>query len=329
MRLHLVGPPGKLVAEFSSNSRCASLKKNYAVVDRKLVPVEDESGPVAIYTAPDENERRYLVDELKVDEHTYASALDPDELSRLEFEPNHVAFIFKRPRNYSGTEQFLFKVSSAGAFLFKDGLKVILPDEANVLDGAPLARLHSLADVVLKLLARSVIHFREHLKGISLVSDELQREINTAMENKHLINMFSLQKSLVYYVSAISSNGALLDKIRNTAAKIGLSTEESEFLDDLIIENSQCLKQAENYSNILASLMDARASIVSNNLNVLMKTLNVITIAIMVPTFVVSAFSMNVRIPIQDHPGAFWIIIGLAVLAMSVFLWYWGKRGGR
>jgi magnesium transporter len=220
----------------------------------------------------------------------------------------------------------LFKVTSAGAFLFKDRLNVVMPEDASILDGTPLARIRSLADVILKLVARSVIHFREHLKGINMISDELQQAINTSMENKHLINMFSLQKSLVYYVNAINSNGALLEKLRNNAARIGFSTDELEFLDDLIIENSQCYRQAEMYSNILASLMDARASIVSNNLNVLMKTLNVITIAIMVPTFVVSAFSMNVGIPLSGHQHAFWIVMALALTSMVGFLWYWHKR---
>jgi magnesium transporter len=139
--------------------------------------------------------------------------------------------------------------------------------------------------------------------------------------------MFALQKSLVYYVNSINSNGALLEKLKHNAGKIGLSTEELEFLDDLIIENNQCAKQAEMYSNILASLMDARASIVSNNLNVLMKNLNIITIAIMVPTFVVSAFSMNVAIPMQRFAFAFWVIMGMAVASVAAFLWYWRRRG--
>jgi magnesium transporter len=303
------------------------MKKTYNVVDRKLVAAGEEPGVVTVFSQPDESEKRYLIDELKLDEHTFTSALDPDELSRVEFEPEHVALIFKRPKNYSGAEQFLFKVTSAGVFLFKDHLRVVTADDAGLFDGTPLARIRSLADVILKLIARSVIHFREHLKGISLVSDELQKEINTSMENKHLINMFSLEKSLVYYVNSINSNGALLEKLKNNAAKLGFNTEEVEFLDDLIIENNQCAKQAEMYSNILASLMDARASIVSNNLNVLMKTLNIITIAIMVPTFVVSAFSMNVSIPLQKHPMAFWIIMGLAITSVVAFLSYWRRRG--
>ncbi len=304
------------------------MKRSYCISERKLVEAPDGQGLVTVYSPPDEAEKRQLVDELKVDEHTLNSALDPDELSRLEFEPEHVAVIFKRPRNYSGAEQFLFKVNSAGAFLFRDHLRIVLPDDAQILNGAPLARVQSLPDLILRLIGRSIIHFREHLKGISMVSDELQKEINTAMENKHLINMFSLQKSLVYYVNSINSNGALLEKLRHNASKLGFSTDELELLDDLVIENSQCAKQAEMYSNILASLMDARASIVSNNLNVLMKTLNIITIAIMVPTLVVSIFSMNVSLPIRsDSPAAFWAIIGLALLSVVAFFAYWRKRG--
>ncbi len=111
----------------------------------------------------------------------------------------------------------------------------------------------------------------------------------------------------------------LIEKLQNNAAKIGFTPGALEFLDDIIIENNQCHEQAEIYSNILASLMDARASIVSNNLNVLMKTLNIITIGIMVPTLVVSIFSMNVGIPLPKHPLAFWIIMGLAATSIIGF----------
>ncbi len=302
------------------------MRHDYRIIERRLVEVDDHSGSIVVYVQPTATERRYLIEELRIDDHTFASALDPDELSRLEFEPEHIALIYKRPRNYSGREQFLFRVSSAGLFLFKGRLVVVMPEEQPLLDGNPIVRVQSAPGVLLTILARSIIHFREHLKGISLVSDELQNEINRSMENRHLINMFALQKSLVYYVNSISSNGALLEKLNNNAAKIGLGTEELEFLDDIIIENNQCYKQAEMYSNILASLMDARASIVSNNLNVLMKTLNIITIAIMVPTLVVSIFSMNVALPLQEHRFAFWIILAIALTSAVGFMTYWRRR---
>jgi magnesium transporter len=302
------------------------MRKQYRIADRRLVEARDDECSITVFANPDESEKKHLIDDLKLDEHTVNSALDPDELSRLEFEPEHLAVIFKRPKNYSGADQFFFRVSSAGAFLFKDRMVIVVPEDVPLLDNAQTVRINSLGDLILKLIARSIIHFREHLKVISMISDELQKEINTAMGNKQLINMFTLQKSLVYYVNSISSNGAVLEKLKNNAAKIGFSTEEIEILDDILIENSQCYKQADIYSNILASLMDARASIVSNNLNVLMKTLNIITICIMVPTLVVSAFSMNVTIPMAKYPHAFWIIMGLAVVSVAALVLYWRYR---
>jgi magnesium transporter len=132
----------------------------------------------------------------------------------------------------------------------------------------------------------------------------------------------------VYYLNSITSNGALIDKLKLNASRIGFNPTELEFLDDITIENNQCTKQAEISSNILASLMDARASIVSNNLNVLMKTLNIITICIMVPTLVVSSFSMNVKLPFMnnEHPATFWIIIGLALASALSFMVFWWRK---
>jgi len=147
------------------------------------------------------------------------------------------------------------------------------------------------------------------------------------MENKYLLNLFTLEKSLVYYLSAINSNAMLIEKLKNSSAKLAMTQENVELLDDIIVENFQCIKQAEIYSNILAGLMDARASIVGNNLNMLMKTLNIITIGIMVPTLVVSIFSMNVAMPFsQQHQGSFWAIIFLAVFSIVTFLFVWRKK---
>jgi magnesium transporter len=181
-------------------------------------------------------------------------------------------------------------------------------------------------EVLLKLIYRSIFHFLEHLKIINLLSDEVEQKIHRAMENRFLINLFTLQKSLVYYQNAINSNSGLIEKVRHNSTRIGFTTEETELLEDIVIENNQCYRQAEVYSNILASLMDARASIVSNNLNVLMKTLNIITISIMMPTLVVSIFSMNVKIPMAYHPLAFLGILGLSAVAMLAFLAFWKYR---
>ena len=289
----------------------------FEIIQGRISPSEQEQSPIIVFTNPDDNEKKYLIEELKIDEHTLASALDPDELSRLEFEPDHTAVIFKRPRNYSAKDKLLFKVGSCGAFLFKNRLILVQMEDLPLFDGKQFLNIQTLNEAVLKLLYRSIFHFLEHLKVMTMITDELESKINRAMENKYLLNLFTLEKSLVYYLNSINSNGGLIEKLKNNSAKLGLSTAEIELLDDLIIENNQCYRQSEIHSNILASLMDARASIVGNNLNVLMKTLNIVMLGIMVPTFVVSVFSMNVPIPLQEHEFSFWMILGLALISVA------------
>ena len=298
--------------------------RRYQIENAKIVPSEDEKAPILLYVNPDEAEKRLLVDTYQIDEHTLNSALDPDEQPRLECEPGHIAFIYKRPKNYSAEDQLLFKTSTMGVFFFGELLILVVAEDTILFEGKQLAKVASVRELVIRLIYRSIFHFMEHLKIINRIADDVEQKINKAMENRYLINLFTLQKSLVYYQNAVNSNGVLIEKIRHNAAKFGFTQEELELLDDIVIENNQCYRQAEVYTNILASLMDARASIVSNNLNVLMKTLNIITIAIMVPTFVVSIFSMNVELPfgLKDHP-AFWLIMGLAGLSMVGFFVFW------
>ncbi len=299
---------------------------HFEIKNNKVLPSENPESEILICFSPDESEKKLLVDKYNVDEHTLSSALDPDELSRIELEPDHAAIIYKRPKNYSGKDQLLFRVASGGLFLFSDRLIVVLGEEIPLFDGKHFTRVGSLTDVMLKIIYRSIFHFLEHLRVMNMISDELETKINASMDNKNIINLFALEKSLVYYLNAINSNGVLIEKLKNYCVRMKFNQDEIDFLDDMFIENTQCYKQAEIYSNILASLMDARASIVGNNLNVIMKTLTIITIAIMVPTFVVSAFSMNVRIPLSEIEFAFYIIMGLAATSIATVWFLWKRK---
>jgi magnesium transporter len=299
---------------------------HFEIKNNKVLPSENPESEILLCFSPDESEKKYLVDKYNVDEHTLSSALDPDELSRIELEPDHAAIIYKRPKNYSGKDQLLFRVASGGLFLFSNKLIVVLGEEIPLFDGKHFTRVGSLADVMLKVIYRSIFHFLEHLRVMNMISDELETKINASMDNKNIINLFALEKSLVYYLNAINSNGVLIEKLKNYCVRMKFNQDEIDFLDDMFIENTQCYKQAEIYSNILASLLGARASIVGNNLNVIMKTLTIITIAIMVPTFVVSAFSMNVRIPLSELEFAFYIIMGLATISIATVWMIWKRK---
>lgn len=261
------------------------MHKKYKIQDGKVVESTDDTAPILVFRGIDEEERRYLIDTLKVDEHTLGSALDPEEVGRIEFEPEHAAVIFKRPKRYTAEDNFLFKVTTSGLFVFSDRLVVVTDDEGPPFEGRHFVRLTSVMDVFLRLLFQNIVHFIEHLKVMNTICDELENKVNKAMENKHLYHMFTIEKGLVYYLNAIRSNSRVLDKLRASTPKLAMSPECVEYVDDLIIENAQCAEQANNYAQVLASLMDARASLVSNNLNIMMKNLNAIVIAIAIPSF--------------------------------------------
>jgi len=140
------------------------------------------------------------------------------------------------------------------------------------------------------------------------------------MENRYLLNMFSLQKSLVYYFNGISYNATLFEKLKLNAAKLGFTHEELEILDDIIIENNQCLKEAEVYTSILSSLMDARASIVNNNLSILIKRLTIINIVFLPITFIASVGGMSEYTALTEGlpMGLSYLIF---ILAMGLVAW--------
>jgi magnesium transporter len=271
------------------------MRANYDIVEGRLVLTENENSKIQVFTDPDETERLYLIGELELDEHTLASALDPDELSRVEFEPDHIAVISKRPKHYSAEDNFLFRVSSIGLYLFEDRLIAVLNDDVTIFDrGKDMSHITGgLPELLIRLLARSVSQFLSHIRTITMLVHELEEKLKTTVDNKYLLNMFKLNQSMTYYMSALSANGTLIERLRGYAAKIGFTSEHSELLEDLSVDNAQCYKQAEIYSVILGGLMDARTGIINNNLNQMMKRLTILTVIFMPLNVIASMFGMS------------------------------------
>ncbi len=306
------------------------MHKAYELAQGKVVPSSDGSARILVFTAPDEAERRCLVEQHKIDEHTLASALDPNELPRLEFAPDHAALILNRPKKYRAEDSLLFRVDSTGLFLFADKLVIVLDEDVEIFDRPKFfSRIGSLREAFLRVIYRSTFHFLEHLAVINAISDELEQKVNTSLQNDYLIQLFNLEKSLVYLVSAIRYNGALIERIRHNAAKLGLTPAELELLDDITIESNECTKQAEIHSNVVAGLMDARVSIVNNNLSHLIKRLNFVMIALMWPTLACGIFSMNVKLPMEQESAwlPFWLIIAIAFGPVALAYLLYLRRG--
>jgi magnesium transporter len=244
---------------------------------------ESEDSPIAVYINPTPAQRETLVSWHSLDEHTLTSALDPDETARLEFEPEHTAIILKRPDNVLANGNLDdFGVVSMGIFLFKDRLIAVKSDNGPLFrPGRPLFKCDSLRGAMLHLIYHSIAQFMANIRVINQMSNSIEEHISHSLGNQALSKMFVLQKSLVYYQSALHSNNLMLFKLKVNAGRIGFSTEEQEFLDDIQVENEQCLKLVEIYTSILTGMSDARVSIISNNLAVIMKKLTVISIVFM------------------------------------------------
>ncbi|MFZ4587416.1 MAG: magnesium transporter CorA family protein [Terrimicrobiaceae bacterium] len=291
-----------------------------------VVRCEAHEAQIIVFNSPTIEDEADLMELHKIDYHTLHSSLDPDELSRLEFETDHAAIIFKRPKSFSADDNFLLKLTSTGVFVYEDRIVVVMPDDSPLFEGRAPLRIFSIQDVILRLLYQSINHFEGHLKAINMLSDSLERRIMTSMETRYLLNMFALEKSLVYILNAINSNAALFDKMKTSAARLGFDHDQSGILEDIIIENQQCLRRSEIYSQVIAGLMDARASIVSHNLNTLIKKFTIWTIAIMTANLVVGIFSMNVALPFPEEKFA-WPFLLINVLAVgSAVAVFWISR---
>lgn len=306
--------------------------QSYSVINGRIAKGAEGFPQIEVYILPDETERNHLINDYGVDEHTLLSSTDPDETPRIEFEDNHTAVILKYPKNYSAEDNFLFKVKSMGIFIFPpERIVIVLDDSVPLFTGRLASNVKAAQDVLLKTLLQTIRHFETHLRVINMCSDEIEHEINKSCGNKNLLNMFTLEKGLVYYVNALNGNRRVIERMKVNAQKFGFTEENIELLDDLAIENRQFLDQAEVYSQVLSGLMDARASIINNNLNVMMKNMNAIVIAISVSTFFTGVFGMSEFTAFLT--GSKWFVgyplFVFAMLLLALFIYWLITRSDR
>ncbi len=179
--------------------------------------------------------------------------------------------------------------------------------------------------MLLKVFEKVVHNFMEFLKEINHRRNQYENSLYESNSNVDLLNLMRIQKSLVYFVTALRSNELLMMKLERTNF-LGLNEEDRELLNDLIIDTSQALEMANIYTNILTSTLDAFASIISNNLNAVMKRLTSITIILSLPALVAGIYGMNVEIPFMHSPHAFYIPVILSLLVSFLLSWYFMKR---
>jgi len=179
--------------------------------------------------------------------------------------------------------------------------------------------------MVLKVFEKVVQDFMAHLKEINQRRNILEQKLYIANRNEQLLQLMRIQKSLVYFVTALRSNELLFMKLERTNF-LGLNEDEKEYLEDLIVDNAQALEMANIYTNILSSTLDAFASIIANNQNEVLKRLAVITIVLTFPVLIASLFGMNVPSGFEHSPYAFYIVAFLSFTVSIVVGWYFLRK---
>ncbi len=306
--------------------------KRYSIENGEIKDTQKALPDIFVVINANEDEKRWFASNYQVDEHTFNSAFDPEEPARVEYEPEHIAVIFKRAKTHTPGDNFHFKISSCGLFLFRQCLIITLTEDVRIFKGKHFKCVKNVKDLFLKVLYGNITHFNDHLKTINMVAEELEDNLMHSTGNDDLVHTFALEKSLVYYLNAISANGSVLEKLKANPSRTGFDQSDIEAIDDILIDNQQCYKQAEITSNVFASLSGTRASIVSNNLNIHMKNLNMLVIALAIPSFFAGVGGMSeltVITGIEDTRvayGAFFLVMLLIVVITIRLLQYMERR---
>ena len=183
------------------------------------------------------------------------------------------------------------------------------------------------AAFVLQIMEQNVYRFLTCLKKLNQKRNHIEKELYDSSRNKELMELLSIEKALVYFMNSLSANELLKLKMKRTDfLKIREDEDKTDLFEDIIIDNSQALEMANVYTNILNGTMDAYGSIISNNLNLTIRRLTLITIILMVPTLIASFYGMNVPLPAEEGPYTSLIIIAVSIVVSMLVAWYFQRK---
>jgi magnesium transporter len=244
--------------------------------------------------------------------------MDVDEQARVEKEDNYTALIFRIPVYNQEFEVAHFTLP-VGIIIFSDKIVTICQKSSDALDDLANNRIRGFSiknksAFILNLLGRAAFTFLKALKDLNRSTNAIEQELQKSVQNHELIQLLSVQKSLVYFTTSIKTNELLLEKLQKTSI-FRFKEDEKDLLEDVVTENKQAIEMANTYSSILTGTMDAFASVISNNLNIVMRRLTIISIVLMIPTLITSFYGMNIGIPFQKSLWAVWGILAFSLFA--------------
>lgn len=256
--------------------------------------------------------------------------LDEEESSRLEIDDDQTFIIVDIPVMDAERKSVQYYTIPLGIILNENLIVTICLKENRAIEDFILRKVKTFytykkSRFILQILYRIATYYLIYLKQIDKASHVIEEKLHKSMKNKELIQLLSLEKSLVYFSTSLKANEITLEKMLKLDI-IQKYPEDQDVLEDVIIENKQAIEMANIYSNILSGTMDAFASIISNNLNIVMKLLASITIVMAIPTMISGFFGMNVKVPFADSPFGFGIIIVIAAVVSFLAVWILAKK---
>ena len=285
---------------------------------------------------PTDEEIKEACKELKIKEDFIRYSLDLEEQARIDYEEddNTTLFIIDVPiiEKDNVTHKEEYTTMPIGIIMVRDDYIITVSNKQTpTIEEIEANKLKDLitykkSRMLLQIFYKNASHFLRYLKRINKETEIAESVLQTSLKNKELLTMLSLEKSLVYFTTSLKANELVMEKtLRGKIIK--LYDEDEDLLEDSITENNQAIEMAQIYSNILNGTMDAYASIISNNLNIVMKVLTSITIIIAIPTLISGYWGMNVPMPFGNNPFGFAIVVGLSIIISVIVMIGLRKKG--
>lgn len=279
---------------------------------------------------PSEDEIKTVCSNLKIEDEFIKYPLDYEEQARIDIEDDMTLFVIDVPVIEETKEGKTYSTMPLGLIVVRDEFFITVSLKKNrIIDSFEKGRVKGMCTYkktrfVLQILYLNASYYLTDLKRINKEAENTVNDLKKTMKNEDLMQLLNLENSLVYITTSLKANELVMEK--TARGKILKSYEEDdEILEDAIIENRQAIEMSKIYSEVLNGTMDAYASIISNNLNVVMKFLASITIVLSLPTLIASIWGMNVPLPFATNPYGFGIVCGISIL-ISVVAFVWLKK---
>ena len=297
----------------------------YKSIDSKLEKLKSfEDGCWVNLVEPTQSEIQEISEMFNIDIENIKAALDEEERSRIDIEDNHTLILIDIPIDESDASSTHYSTIPLGIILLENTIVTICTAQTKILNDFIVGHIKDFftfkkTRFILQILYKNASYYLHYLRRINKMTIAIEKEIYKSMQNKELIQLLELEKSLIYFSTTLKANELVLNKMLRTGS-IKKYPEDEDLLEDVIIENRQALEMATIYGDILSRIMDAFSAIVSNNQNNVMQFLTSITLIMSISTIVSGFFGMNVPgLPFANNPHGFWLVF-LVTCVISLIL---------